>query len=85
MIYAMLRGELPPRALEGITEESSVGDAKRALLDAFKADAGCRLNNDGTDLDDDSKQLAHYGVERHALIHAELVTDERRAEAPVRL
>ena len=30
-------------------------------------------------------QLAHYGVDGHALIHAELVNDERRADAPVRL
>lgn len=74
MIYAMKRGELPPRALDGIDEHSSVADAKKAVLTAFKAKGDCKLSSDGSRLDDDSKDLAHYGVERHALLHAEVVT-----------
>jgi hypothetical protein len=73
VIYAMLRGELPPRALMGIDESSSVEDAKQAVLAAFKAKGDCRLSNDGSQLDDDSRELAHYGVEHDALIHAEVV------------
>lgn len=69
----MLRGELPPRALAGIDERSSVADARRAVFEAFKEDAepGCRLSFGGSELDDESRDLAHYGVERDALIHAE--------------
>lgn len=74
MIYAMKRGELPPRALEGIDEHSSVADTKQAVLTAFKAKGNCKLSSDGSRLEDDSKELEHYGVERHALIHAEVVT-----------
>jgi hypothetical protein len=87
MIYAMLRGELPPRALMGIDERSSVADARRAAVEAFKAgpEAECLLSSDGAQLDDDRQELAHYGVQSDALIHAELVNDERRAKAPVRL
>jgi hypothetical protein len=74
MIYAMKHGELPPRALEAIDEHSSVEDAKQAVLLAFKAKGDCKLSMNGSQLDDDSKDLAHYGVERDALIHAEVVT-----------
>jgi hypothetical protein len=87
MIFAMLVGELPPRALVGIDERSSVGDAKKAVLEAFKEDPHkpCRLSADGAEMGDESEQLARYGVQRDALLYAELVSDERRAEAPVRL
>ena len=74
MIYAMKRGERPPRALEGIDEHSSVADAKQAVLTAFKTKGDCKLSSGGSRLDDEARELAHYGVERHALIHAEVVT-----------
>lgn len=87
MIYVMLRGELPPRGLSGIDERASVKDAKRAIFEVFKEDPeqGCRLFIGDTEMDDEGQPLSQYGVQRDALLHAELVRNERRAEAPVRL
>lgn len=87
MIFAMLRGDLPPRGLDGITERSTVAEAKRALLTAYKEDPsrGCRLSVGGSELSDDASELAQYGIEPDALIDAEWVGEDGRAEAAFRL
>jgi hypothetical protein len=74
MIYAMLKGELPPRALMGVDERSSVHDVRRAVYTAFRepSDRECRLCHGEVALSDDDATLASYGVAREALIHAEL-------------
>jgi hypothetical protein len=79
MIYAMLHGDLPPRALMGIDESSSVAQAKRALVEAYKEDPrkGVRLSVNGSQMSEDSHELARYGVQPDALIHAQWVDDGR--------
>jgi hypothetical protein len=72
MIFAMLRGELPPRALDGVDERSSVQTAKEAVLAAFKADGRCLLRSGDVELDDAAATLDSYGVGHHALLYAEV-------------
>jgi hypothetical protein len=72
MIFAMLKGELPPRALEGVDERSSVQAARDAVLVAFKADGSCRLRAGEVELDDADEPLGRYGVKEHALLYAEV-------------
>jgi hypothetical protein len=74
MIYALVPDELPPRALPGVSPESSVGDVRVAVLEAFKepGDPGAvSLSFNGAALDN-GKSLSEYGVEPHALVHAVL-------------
>ena len=74
MIYTLLKGELPPRALMGIDEGSSVQDTRQAVYAAFKepTERECRLSHGDVALSDDDATLSSYGVAREALIHAEL-------------
>ncbi len=74
MIYALLSGELPPRALPGVSPASSVNEARAAVLEAFKEPGtpeAVALTYNGRALDSDGS-LAEYGVESDALVHAEL-------------
>ncbi len=74
MIYALLTGELPPRALPGVSPASSVDEARAAVLEAFKepgSPEAVALTYNGRALDANAP-LAEYGVEPDALVHAEL-------------
>jgi hypothetical protein len=72
MIFAMLKGELPPRALDGVDERSSVQAARDAVLAAFKTDGSCALRAGEIELDDADAPLERYGVKTHALLYAEV-------------
>ena len=74
MIFAMLKGDLPPRGLNGVTEKSTVDAAKQALRVAYHFPKGsqCRLFRGKIEMSDDSAQLAEYGVEEDALIQGEV-------------
>ena len=73
MICAMLKGELPPRALEGVDERSSTPrppvTRDRRL---GKGDGSCRLRAGEVELDDADEPFARYGVKEHALLYAEV-------------
>jgi hypothetical protein len=72
VIFAMLKGELPPRALEDVDDTSSVQAARDAVLVAFKADGRCVLRSGDVELDDAASTLGSYGVKRDALLYAEV-------------
>lgn len=74
MIYALVPDELPPRALPGVSPESSVDDARAAVLEAFKEPGdpdSVVLSVGGAELADGGS-LRDYGVETHALVRAEI-------------
>lgn len=70
-IYAFLTGELPPRHLPDVDEETDVGRAQAVLSEVFGTD-GRRivLSYDGVDLADPEATLKSYGVPNEALINA---------------
>jgi hypothetical protein len=74
MIYALVPDELPPRALPGVSPESSVDDARAAVIEAFKERGGpetVSLSFEGASLENGGS-LAEYGVQAHALVRAEI-------------
>jgi hypothetical protein len=75
VIFAMLKGELPPRGLDGVDDTSTVGAACDAVRTAFKTppDARCVLRAGDVELDDPGSTLGSYGVRRDALLHAEVM------------
>jgi hypothetical protein len=74
MIYALVPDELPPRALPGVSPQSSADDARSAVLEAFNepGDPGSVvLSFDGKAIGDGGS-LEDYGVQTHALVRAEI-------------
>jgi hypothetical protein len=73
-VFALLRGELPPRHLVGIDASSSVLEAQAAAQHAFREPGAMfRLSYGGNECADESAPLSSYNVPDEALIDAERV------------
>lgn len=71
-IYAFLHGELPPRHLPDVDEDTLVERAQDVVQEVFSANSGARLllSYDGVDLADPEAPLKSYGVPNEGLINA---------------
>jgi hypothetical protein len=72
-IYALLKGELPPRHLPGIEPGSSVEVALTGLRETFQLSNGASyvLSFEGKTMTDVEASLASYDVPDEALVFAE--------------
>ena len=72
-IFALLRGELPPRHLPDVHPDSSVVETKSAIKIAFKesGEPAYTISYEGVPMPDDAARLGDYGVPDEALISAE--------------
>jgi hypothetical protein len=71
-IYAFLEGELPPRHLPDVDEDTPVERAQEVVQEVFSADSSWRavLSFNGVELADPQALLKKYGIPSEALINA---------------
>ena len=71
-IYAFLHGELPPRHLPDVDEDTLVELAQNAVQEVFSVNSGGELvlSYEGVDLADAKASLKSYGVPNEGLLNA---------------
>jgi hypothetical protein len=71
-IYAFLHGELPPRHLPDVDEDTLVEQAQGVVQEVFSANSRGRLvlSYEGVDLADSKAPLKRYGVPNEGMINA---------------